>query len=64
MNLRFVLAAVAVATLAGCASYTAGPTATDAQPSTDTRNPRRCITTSDQNLWVAVTSNVRGRLGT
>ena len=28
MNLRFVLAAVAVATLAGCASYTAGPTAT------------------------------------
>ena len=28
MNLRFVLAAVAVATLAGCASYTAVPTAT------------------------------------
>lgn len=28
MNLRFVLAATAVAALAGCASYTAGPTAT------------------------------------
>ena len=28
MNLRFVLAATAVAALAGCASYNAGPTAT------------------------------------
>ena len=52
MNLRFVLAATAVAALAGCASYNAGPTATaQLQPTRATTPPQAPCSLRKRVMW-------------